>query len=180
MKPNRGVIDQILDLRMQCRGKKVAIIADIQGCCDEVSELLDAIDWSPQSHILILTGDLIDRGPKIKETLMFAMNTPSVYSLMSNHEQKLLRYLRGHHVQTSALVNTIDQCRVAFLRHQSFLKWLESLPWIVRYLDSSYVVHAGLRPDRLINKQERDHCIYIMTWYPKTKRISNEGIDPWW
>ena len=122
MKPNRGVIDQILDLRMLCRSKKVAIIGDIHGCYDEVSELLDAIDWSPQSHILILTGDLIDRGPKIKETLMFAMNTPSVYSLMSNHEQKLLRYLRGHHVQTSALVKTIDQCREAFLRHQSFLK----------------------------------------------------------
>ena len=91
MKPNRGVIDQILDLRMQCRSKKVAIIGDIHGCYDELSELLDAIDWSPQSHVLILTGDLIDRGPKIKETLMFAMNTPSVYSLMSNYEQKLLK-----------------------------------------------------------------------------------------
>lgn len=122
MKPNRGVIDQILDLRMLCRGKKVAITGDIQGCYDELSELLDAIDWSPESHILILTSDLIDRGPKIKETLMFAMNMPSVYSLMSNHEQKLLRYVRGHYVQTSALVKTIDQCREAFLRHQSFLK----------------------------------------------------------
>ena len=79
MKPNRGVIDQILDLRMQCRGKKVAIIGDIHGCYDELRELLDAIDWSPQRHILILIGNLIDRGPKIKETLMFAMNTPSVY-----------------------------------------------------------------------------------------------------
>jgi len=78
MKPNRGVIDQILDLRMQCRSKKVAIIRDIHGCYDELSELLDAIDWSPQSYILILTGDLIDRGPKIKEPLMFAMNTPCV------------------------------------------------------------------------------------------------------
>jgi len=78
MKPNRGVIDQILDLRMQCRSKKVAIIGDIHGCYDELSELLDAIDWSPQSYILILTGDLIDRGPKIKEPLMFAMNTPCV------------------------------------------------------------------------------------------------------
>lgn len=122
MRPNPGVIDQILDLRMLCRGKKVAIIGDIQGCYNELSELLDAIDWSPQSQILMLTGDPIDRGPKIKETLMFAMNMPSVYSLMSNHEQKLLRYLRGHQVQTRALVKTIDQCREAFLRHQSFLK----------------------------------------------------------
>jgi calcineurin-like phosphoesterase family protein len=66
----------ILDLRRHCTGKKVAIIGDIHGCYDELSELLDAIDWLPQSHILTLTGDLIDRGPKIKETLMFAMDTP--------------------------------------------------------------------------------------------------------
>ena len=79
MKPNLEGIAEILDLRRQCTGKKVAIIGDIHGCYDELSELLEAINWSPQSHILILTGDLIDRGPKIKETVMFAMNTPSVY-----------------------------------------------------------------------------------------------------
>jgi hypothetical protein len=180
MKPNRGAIAQILDLRRHCTDKKVAIIGDIHGCYDELSELLDAIDWSPQSHILILTGDLIDRGPKIKETLIFGMNTPSVYSLMSNHEQKLLRYLRGHHVQTTALVKTIEQSEEAFLRDPSLLKWLESLPWIVRYADTSYVVHAGIHPDRHINRQEKDHCIYIRTWNPKTKKISNEGMDPRW
>jgi hypothetical protein len=121
--------------------------------------------------ILILTGDLTDRGPKIKETLTFVMNTPSVYSLMSNHEWKLLRYIRGHLVQTSALVKTIDQCGEPFLRDPSLLKWLESLPWIVRYADTSYVVHAGIRPDRPINRQEKDHCIYIRKWNPKTRKF---------
>jgi hypothetical protein len=118
MKPKSNLegFAQILDLRMQCRGKKVTIIGDIPGCYDELCELLDAIDWSAQSHVLVLTGDLIDRVPKIKETLMFAMNTPCVYSLMSNHEKKLLRYLRGIQVQTTALVKTIEQCGETFLR----------------------------------------------------------------
>jgi len=79
MKPNREAIAPIVDLRKYCIGKKVAIIGDIHGCYDELGEMLDAIDWSPQSHILILTGDRIDRGPKIEETLMFVMNTPSVH-----------------------------------------------------------------------------------------------------
>lgn len=79
MKPARGSIAQILDLRRHCTGKKVAIIGDIHGCNDELSELLDAIDWSPQSHILILTGDLTDRDPKIRETPMFVMNTQSTH-----------------------------------------------------------------------------------------------------
>ena len=97
---------------------------------------------------------------------------------MSNHEHKLLRCLRGHDVQTTALVKTIEQCGEACLRDPSLLKWLESLPWIVRYADTSYVVHAGIRPDRPIKRQEKDHCIYIRTWNPKTKKISNEGMDP--
>jgi hypothetical protein len=66
MKPNREAIARIVDLRKYCIGKKVAIIGHIHGCHDELSEMLDAIDWSPQSHILILTGDHIDRGPQDK------------------------------------------------------------------------------------------------------------------
>ena len=180
MKSNRELYAPILDLRMTCRGKRVTIIGDIHGCYDELDQLLDAIDWSPSTSILILTGDLIDRGPKIKETLMFAMNTPSVYSVMSNHEQKLLRYLKGRQVLTISLTKTIQQCGETFLKDPPFLKWLESLPWIVRYSDDSYVVHAGIRPDRPVNRQRKDHCIYIRTWNPKTHKISNEGVDPWW
>ncbi len=171
---------RVLDIRRQCRGKKLAIIGDVHGCYDELSELLDAIDWSPYTQVVILTGDLIDRGPKIKETLLFAINTPSVYSLMSNHEWKLLRYLRGQRVEISSLAKTIEQCGETFLRDPTFLRWIESLPFIVRWADNSYVVHAGIRPDRPINRQNKDHCIYIRTWNPRTKQISNQGNDPSW
>ncbi len=111
---------------------------------------------------------------------MFAMNTPYVYSLISNHEMKLLRYLRGNLVEITALVKTIKQCGETFLRDSSFLEWLESLPWIARWADSSYVVHERIRPDRPITRQQNDHCIFIRTWNPKTNKISNEGIDPSW
>jgi Icc-related predicted phosphoesterase len=127
MNINPEPLATVLDLRSQCKRKKVTIIGDIHGCYNELNQLLDTIDWSPSNHILVLTGDLIDRGPMIKETLMFAMDTPSVYSLMSNHEQKLLRYIQGRHVQTVSLTKTIQQCGETFLREPSFLKWLESL-----------------------------------------------------
>jgi hypothetical protein len=107
------------------QARRFAFIGDIRDCYDELSELLDAMHWSPQSHILILTGDPIDRGPKIKETLIFAMNT--LYSLISNYERKLLRYLRWHYLQTTVLVKTIEQCGEAFLRDASFLRWLRSV-----------------------------------------------------
>jgi hypothetical protein len=59
------------------------------------------------------------------------------------------------------------------------LKWLESLPWIVRWADTSYIVHAGIRPDRPITRQDKDHCIFIRRWNPETKKISNECKDRW-
>lgn len=173
-------IASILDLRRECKGKTVVIIGDIHGCYDELSELLDSIDWSPQTHVLILTGDLIDRGPKIKETLQFATHVSNIYSLMSNHEWKLLRYLKGRPVKTQALTKTLEQCGEAFLREPLFVGWLESLPYIIRWTDDSYVVHAGIRPDRPINRQNKNHCMYIRTWNPRTGSIKNEGVDPWW
>lgn len=177
---NKEKIAPIIDLRDQSKGKKIAVIGDVHGCYDELDELLDRIDWSSHKYITILTGDLVDRGPKIKETLQFAIDTPNLYSLMSNHEWKLLRYLRGHQVQKHTLAKTIEQCGEEFLRNPHFLSWLESLPYIIRFAADSYVVHAGIRPDRPIYQQNKNHCLYIRTWNPKTGSVKNEGVDPWW
>ena len=173
-------IAPILDLRSQCKGKTTVIIGDIHECFDEFSELLDSINWSPQTHVVILTGDLVDRGPKIKECLQFAMTTPNLYSLMSNHEWKLFRYLNGRPVKKHTLAKTIEQCGEPFLRDPLFVGWLQSLPYIIRWSDDSYAVHAGIRPDRPISRQNKDHCMFIRTWNPKTGSIRNEGADPWW
>jgi hypothetical protein len=89
MSPNLGLSASILDLRSQRKGKKGIVVGDILICYEELYQLLDTIDWSPSNQIMIPAGDLIDRRPKINEALIFAMTTPSVYSLMSNHEQKL-------------------------------------------------------------------------------------------
>lgn len=174
-------IAPVFDLRKQCRNKKVIVIGDLHGCFDELNELLNNIGWSAETHITILTGDLVDRGPKIKETLLFAMNTPNVYSLMSNHEWKLLRYIWGRPIEKGSLAKTIEQCGETFLREPSFVNWLELLPYIIRWSDDSYVVHAGIRPDRPINRQRKEHCIYIRTWNPKTQEIwDRQRRDPWW
>src|ERR1044072_7251965 len=122
----------IFDIREQCKGKTVVIIGDIHGCFDE---LLDNIKWNPKTHVLIFTGDLNDRGPRIKDTLLFAMNTPFVYTLMSNHEFKLLRYLKGNPVKLHSLSKTIQQCN-DLLMHPSFINWLECLPFIVLWSDN--------------------------------------------
>jgi hypothetical protein len=172
-------IAPIFDIRDQCKGKTVVIIGDIHGCFDELSELLDNIKWNPKTHVLIFTGDLNDRGPRIKDTLLFAMNTPFVYTLMSNHEFKLLRYLRGNPVKLHSLSKTIQQCN-DLLMHPSFINWLECLPFIVRWSDNFYVVHAGIIPDVSIKNQTKRTCMYIRTWNPISKEISRDKLDQRW
>lgn len=160
-------IAPILDIREQCKDKTVVIIGDLHGCFDELSELLDKIKWTPETHIVIFTGDLNDRGPRIKDTLLFAKNNPSVNTLMSNHEFKLLRYLRGNPVGLHSLSQTIQQCG-DILTDPLFKSWMESLPFIVRWADSSYVIHAGIIPDVPITQQSKHTCMYIRTWNPVT------------
>src|SRR5919107_2696527 len=70
----------------------------------------DKLRWNPETHVLILTGDLNDRGPCIKDTLLFAMKAQSVYILMSNNEFKSLRCLRENSVSSHVLSHTIEQC----------------------------------------------------------------------
>lgn len=97
---------------------------------------------------------------------------------MSNHEYKLLRYLSGYNVTINSLSKTITQCGELLLK-PSFKTWLESLPYIIRWSDNSFVVHAGIIPSYSIYKQKKFTCIYIRTYNPLTKKISNEEDDPW-
>jgi hypothetical protein len=50
----------------------------------------------------IFVGDLVDRGPKIVETVTLARRMVAAgeaFCVPGNHDNKLLRYLRGNHVQ---------------------------------------------------------------------------------
>ena len=169
----------VLDIRKRCTNKTVVIIGDVHGCFDELLMVLDKIGWNQKTHIIIFTGDLIDRGPKIKDALLFAMTTPNVYTLMSNHEYTLLRFLRGNQITIGSLSKTIVQCG-ELIFDTTLSDWLESLPYIIRWTDSSFVVHAGIVPFYPIYNQKKTTCIYIRTWNPSTNRMSVEGDEPWY
>src|SRR5262249_38070697 len=68
---------------------------DVQGCLDELQLLLERLHFDPSAEVLISVGDIVDRGPKIKETVEFLFSLPSFFMVLGNHEDKLLRYLEG-------------------------------------------------------------------------------------
>lgn len=49
-------------------------IGDVHGCYDELMALLKTIEERDADARYIFVGDFIDRGPKVWETLMWAMD----------------------------------------------------------------------------------------------------------
>lgn len=98
------------------------IIGDIHGCCDELEALLKQLGYErnltpqidcaslwgntiythPQGRKAIFLGDLVDRGPRILDTLKLVRNMVEAGTALcvpGNHDMKLMRKLRGKNVK---------------------------------------------------------------------------------
>lgn len=65
------------------------IIADIAGRFDELMLLLAQM---PEDESILLVGDLMDRGPKSREVIEWAMKTPNVITIKGNHEDMMIDF----------------------------------------------------------------------------------------
>ena len=74
------------------------VIGDVHGCYDEMQKLIWKIRKVDSEAIVIFTGDFIDRGPKIIETLNFFMENITddgpFRSVLGNHEDMILQWYR--------------------------------------------------------------------------------------
>jgi protein phosphatase len=135
------------------------IIGDVHGCCDELETLLQTLGYQlhertythPAGRKVIFLGDLVDRGERILDTLNLVQNmvaTGHALCVPGNHENKLLRHLKGQRVtinhgfeQTLAELETLEETG-----RRSLQAFLNSL--ISHYvLDGGRLVvaHAGMK-----------------------------------
>ena len=96
------------------------IVGDVHGCCDELESLLDRLGYQPADagaddpvwgrrtfthpggRKAVFVGDLVDRGPRVLDTLRLVRNmvvAGSALCVPGNHDVKLLRKLGGRDVQ---------------------------------------------------------------------------------
>lgn len=126
-------------------------IGDIQGCYDELRQLLAKINFKSDCDKLWFTGDLVNRGPKSLETLRFikALGNNAI-SVLGNHDLHLLAIANTN--STPGKYDTIDEILSAKDCNE-LLHWLEYLPLI--HTDTELkisMVHAGIHPDWSITK----------------------------
>lgn len=166
---------------------RVYAIGDIHGCLDLYLELLALIEADNASRgeaqtLIILLGDLIDRGPDSAGVVRQAM-TPLSWAktlvLRGNHEAAMLEALAGNARMLDVWLNNggitalkswgietrdIEYCSaegVVELLLETIpaeqIKWLGQCPLNFR-LGNFYFVHAGIRPGvQLIDQREYDN-----------------------
>jgi protein phosphatase len=172
------------------------IIGDVHGCADELVELLArlgyevrltgtgakrrAITTAPHGRRVIFVGDFVDRGPNSMDVLRIAMAMVGVgqaLAVVGNHDDRFLRWLKGHDVKLShGLQGTVAQYEAEGEDfHAAIRPFLESLPYHLWLDDGALVVaHAGVKPEMLgrTSPAVRSFCLYGDT----SGKLDSDGL----
>lgn len=135
------------------------IIGDLQGCFDELQQLLKQIDYDRDQDELWFAGDIVNRGPKSLECLQFvhALNLEGKAKMvLGNHDFQLLAAYCGLHDYASKS-DTLEP----ILIHpdgDALINWLRQQPLMIHHpVHSVAMVHAGIPPQWRIN-EALDHA----------------------
>jgi protein phosphatase len=152
------------------------IVGDVHGCCDELESLLRQLGYEitamapggpalssglvyvhPFGRKAVFVGDLVDRGPRVLDTVRLVRNmvaAGSAFCVPGNHDIKLLRKLTGKNVRIShGLAQTLAEIDALPVESRdSFCKELiEFLDGLVSHYvfdDGRLVVaHAGMKAE---------------------------------
>ncbi|MBS0206041.1 MAG: polynucleotide kinase-phosphatase [Planctomycetes bacterium] len=151
------------------------IIGDVHGCAKELEELLTKLGYGqfvvtghepgwtnigyihPEGRKAVFVGDLVDRGPRVLDTLSivrYMVQSGSAICVPGNHDMKLLKKLSGRDVQiTHGLAQTMseidalpDDVREPFCK--SLAGFLDGLVSHFVLDDGKLVVaHAGMKEE---------------------------------
>jgi protein phosphatase len=151
------------------------IVGDVHGCCDELERLLGELGYQvverregefpdggpvyahPDGRTAVFLGDLVDRGPRILDTIRLVRNmveAGTAHCVPGNHEDKLVRQLRGRNLRVSyglerslAELDALGEERRKAASAE-LIRFLDSLVSHHVYDDGRLVVaHAGMKEE---------------------------------
>ncbi len=116
------------------------VVGDIQGCVNELQDLLEAVGFVPGSDHLVAVGDLVNRGPSSLEVLRLVHQLGGE-TVLGNHELYLLAVVAGGQRFEDTLEDVLEAEDLPEL-----LDWLVDRPEPMVIARDWVVVHAGLPP----------------------------------
>ncbi|MCP5161373.1 MAG: symmetrical bis(5'-nucleosyl)-tetraphosphatase [Hahellaceae bacterium] len=118
-------------------------VGDIQGCYDELQQLLAQVSFDPSVDQLWVVGDLVNRGPKSLETLRLIRSLGTAARVvLGNHDLHLLAVACGaqKHKRKDSFDDVLNAPDASEL-----LAWLQACPLML--CDEAHqliMTHAGL------------------------------------
>lgn len=123
----------------------VYAIGDVQGCYDELLQLVEELRFDPARDRLWFTGDLVNRGTQSLEVLRFVRSLGERATVvLGNHDLHLLAVGAGvsHLRPKDSFMDVLE----AYDRN-SLLSWLQQRPLLHHDARLGYtLIHAGLPP----------------------------------
>lgn len=132
------------------------VIGDLQGCYDQLQQLLTEIDYNAENDHLWFVGDIVNRGPKSLECLQFVKKLcqqGKADIVLGNHDFHLLAAYCG----LEKFVSKSDTLQ-PILEHpqvDELMDWLRKQPLMVTHpVYNAVMVHAGIPPQWSISEAQ--------------------------
>lgn len=144
-----------------------ALISDVHS---QAQKLENALNFCADQNLTpLFLGDLFDSKCEISDSMGVyslvrnAQENLNALIIQSNHQNKLIRYLRGNNViQSFGLDRTIQE--LSSLDSQELLTWLESFPYGIVFRDHSNVEyrvsHAYFSSQIVIPEYQDFYCLH--------------------
>jgi predicted phosphodiesterase len=146
---------------------RLVVVGDVHGCLDELEEMLTKVgSWD----ILVLAGDLVNKGPRSRDVVklvMKAVSTPNsnFYAVRGNHDEAAIRaYHKYKHTEDADEVPL--KYRWTKQLQEDEVAFLEALPYTIAIPSHNVlVVHAGLNLTcKELESQSTEDLVTIRSW----------------
>jgi len=120
-------------------------IGDLQGCYDELMDLLNEVNFDSAKDMLWFTGDLVNRGPQSLRCLRFVKSLGAqAITVLGNHDLHLLAIIYG--IRKRSPKDTLDDILDA-PDLDELTQWLRQQPLIHTDEQLGFTLaHAGVYP----------------------------------
>lgn len=159
-------------------------ITDPHACFDDAMAMLKHMGYVEGLDLLIIIGDLNDRGEQADLMMEWALNTPLVFSILGNHDIKIRKWLRGNKVKTESLEGTIAQLTAAGMidtqeqKDELYYKMME-MPYIIK-AGMNYFSHAGFHPYSHPEATSREFCLFARHFDSAMGTFTRETTAAMW
>ena len=129
---------------------RTIVVGDIHGCFDEFTKLIELVGFDDHD-VLVSVGDMLDRGPKSWQVCRFFRDTPNAFSVLGNHERRVLGTMKGTSQPAWSQKHSLSMLTEE--EKPAWGEYLERLPAVIE-TEHALITHARLDPAKSFQQQD--------------------------